>query len=159
MYTQWYLFNHLDTLCSTSFYCFSGGKSFDLLFSRGKRKVGFPFSNFYLPSCATATVCWPVNLPIIAHSVVGEEESVCVRVRVHVCSIHGQDSLLPLYIRCNTCRVLTKGFFLLPVDSTIKRQKHPVWLHLRICDRLCICLYPVKHVLHSGCVFCMCVHS
>lgn len=76
MHTWWQLFNHLDTLCSTSSYCFCGGKSFDLLFSRGERKVGFPFSNFYLPCWATATKLLPVNLPIIAH--MGEKECVCV---------------------------------------------------------------------------------
>lgn len=41
-------------------------KSFGPLFSRGERKVGFPFSNFHLTSCTVAAVCWSVNLPITA---------------------------------------------------------------------------------------------
>lgn len=49
--------------------------------------MGFPFSNFDLPSFAAATVCWPVNLPIIAHSAVGKR-SVCVSVCGRVCAAY-----------------------------------------------------------------------
>lgn len=39
-------------------------KSSELLFSRRAWKVGFPFSNFYLPGFSAAAVFWPVNLAI-----------------------------------------------------------------------------------------------
>lgn len=117
--------------------------------------MGFPFSNFYLPSCATATVCWPVNLPIIAHSVVGGK-GVCIC----VCIKKGKNSSMALYISCsNTCRDLTKEFFYLPVDTKDKKTNTSV---CNCMGRLCICVYPVKHVrrflIHSVLSFSICVH-
>lgn len=128
--------------------------------------MGFPFSNFYLPSCTTATVCWPVNLPIIAHSVEGEEECMCMFICVSVCvsTIQGQGTLLASYIcRGNTCSNLTKELFKLPVDTKDREEN----IHVHICDRLCVCVYPVKRVCcylaHTMCVcvcvFCTCVHA
>lgn len=119
--------------------------------------MGFPFSNFYLPSGARATVCWPVNLPIIAHSVREEEDSLCKRVS------QGQGCSLALYICCgNTCRDLTKELFKLPADAEDKEtKKHPRAMCAQIRDRLCICVYPLKrvHLSSSRCVFSVCVHA
>lgn len=120
--------------------------------------MGFPFSNFYLPSGATATVCWSVNLPIIAHSVGEEEDSLCKRVS------QGQGCSLALYICCgNTCRDLTKELFKLPADAEDKETKktHPRAMCAQIRDRLCICVYPLErvHLSSSRCVFSVCVHA
>lgn len=49
--------------------------------------MGFPFSNFYLPSRAAAIVCRPVNLPITEHSVLREVEFVFTHVCVCVCHV------------------------------------------------------------------------
>lgn len=126
------------------------GKSFDLLFVRGERKVGFPFSNFYLPCCATVTVCWPVNLPIIAHSVVGEEECVCVSRTL---------GSLPLYISCgNTCRELTKELFQLPTKTS---PCDCMRTHVIDCVFVCIRRSIRAIILFAVCVFsvCVCMHK
>lgn len=121
--------------------------------------MGFPFSNFYLPSGATATVCWPVNLPIIAHSVGEEEDSLCKRVS------QGQGCSLALYICCgNTCRDLTKELFKLPADAEDKETKKTILeqcvrRYMIDCAFVCIhwsvCTFP----LHSVCFLYVCMHK
>lgn len=148
-YTPRRLFSRLDTLCSSSCYCIGGGgKKADLLFSWGERKVGFPFSNFYLPSLSAATICLQVNLPII----VPWWKSMCV----------SSTACCPCILATVTHR---QGPSEAPVDTKHKETKPPCATACALsgidCVFVCVKWSVSTDIPFTVCVFsyCVCMHT